>query len=72
MKITNKTKDYIKLIVIFVIIMWVITGAIYYVKSLFAIEITPEQRYQTMWEYTENMSEQEYQNTFFAEDINNG
>lgn len=85
MKISNKAKDYIVLVVIFVLVVWILTGAVWYVKSLFAEEITKlndiekmnrfyaeeciknEMRFLAMWEYTENMSTEEYVATFFKE-----
>lgn len=62
----NETKDKI-LITTFLcsLVVLVILLACAVVK-LFAYEPTQEQRYQTMWEYTENMSEQEYYDTFLA------
>ena len=77
-------KDYIVLVVIFVLVIWILTGAVWYVKSLFAEEtrlsdvekmnkfyaeecIKNEMRFLAMWEYTENMSTEEYVATFFKE-----
>ena len=40
MKLTNKTKDYIVVIAICVLVIWILSGAVWYVKSLFAQEIT--------------------------------
>ncbi|MBO7716241.1 MAG: hypothetical protein J6S85_21935 [Methanobrevibacter sp.] len=83
MKLSNKTKDYIVVIAICVLVIWVLSGAVWYVKSLFAEEnvylsdaekmnkyyaeerIKTEMRYFAMWEYTENMSTEEYIETFF-------
>lgn len=68
------------MIAICVLVVWILSGAVWYVKSLFAAEITEtesmnkyyaeqtiqnEMRYLAMWEYTESMSEEEYCNTFF-------
>ena len=86
MKISNKTKDYIVLVVICVIVIWVLTGAIWYVKSLFAEELTEveimnryyaeetiksEMNYLAMKEYMDNISVEEYVETFFSKEINN-
>ena len=82
MKISNKEKDYISIFVIAIIIgaiIWLLTGAIFYVASLFAEyttnqdinkyyteeQVKLEMKYLEMWNYTENMSEQEYSETFF-------
>ena len=86
MKISNKTKDYIVLVVICVIVIWVLTGAIWYVKSLFAQELTEvetmnryyaeetiksEMRFLSMKEYMDNISVEEYVETFFSKEVNN-
>ncbi len=83
MKLSNKAKDYIVLTVICILVIWFLSGAVWYVKSLFAEEnvylsdaekmnkyyaeerIKTEMRYFAMWEYTENMSTEEYIETFF-------
>ena len=82
MKLTNKTKDYIVVIAICVAVIWLLSGAVMWVRSLFAEEtklsdielqnkyyaeerIKTEMRYFAMWEYTENMSTEEYIETFF-------
>lgn len=82
MKLTNKTKDYIVVIAICVAVIWILSGAVMWVRSLFAEEtklsdielqnkyyaeerIKTEMRYFAMWEYTENMSTEEYIETFF-------
>lgn len=80
MKLTNKTKDYIVVVAICVLVIWVLTGAIWYVKSLFAEEITEvesmnkyyaeqtiqsEMRFNAMKEYMDNISVEEYIETFF-------
>ena len=78
MKISNKAKDYIVLIVIFFAIVWLLSGLIFWVTTLFAEPISTEElnkaeneqiiyqeiRYLQMWEYTENMTEEEWKNTF--------
>lgn len=86
MKITNKVKDYIVITLICVAVIWLLSGAVLWVTSLFAqstslsdIEqmnkiyaeetIKNEMRFNAMWEYTENMSEQEYTETFFSKEI---
>lgn len=80
MKLSNKAKDYIVLTVICVLVIWLLSGAVWYVKSLFAEELTEvesmnkyyaeetiknEMRFNAMWEYTENMSYEDYAETFF-------
>ena len=76
-------KDYIVLVVIFVLIIWILTGAVWYVKSLFAEEtrlsdvekmnkfyaeesIKNEMQYFAMKNYMDNISIEEYIDTFFA------
>ena len=83
MKITNKTKDYIVVIAICVLVIWVLTGAVWYVKSLFAEEITEvesmnkyyaeeriksEMNFLAMKHYMDNISIEEYIETFFKEE----
>ena len=83
MKISNKAKDYIVLIVICVLVIWVLTGAVWYVKSLFAEEITEvesmnkyyaeeriksEMNFLAMKHYMDNISIEEYIETFFKEE----
>ena len=80
MKLTNKTKDYIVVVAICVLVIWVLTGAVLYVKSLFAQEITEvesmnkyyaeetiksEMRFLAMKHYMDNISVEEYIDTFF-------
>jgi hypothetical protein len=80
MKISNKMKDYIVLVAICVLVIWVLTGALWYVKSLFAEEISEvdsmnkyyaeqtiqnEMRFNAMKEYMDNISEEEFAETFF-------
>ena len=86
MKLSNKAKDYIVLTVICVLVIWFLSGAVMWVRSLFAEEIKlsdielqnkyyveqniqTEMRFLAMWEYTENMSTEEYVATFFKEEI---
>ena len=82
MKLSNKAKDYIVVVAICVAVIWLLSGAVIWVRSLFAEEtklsdielqnkyyaeerIKTEMRYFAMWEYTENMSTEEYIETFF-------
>lgn len=80
MKLTNKTKDYIVVIAICVAVIWLLSGAVWYVKSLFAEELTEvesmnkyyaeqtiqnEMRFLAMKEYMDNISVEEYVATFF-------
>lgn len=80
MKISNKAKDYIVLTVICVLVIWLLSGAVWYVKSLFAEEITEvetmnkyyaeqtiqsEMNYLAMKHYMDNVSIEEYIETFF-------
>ena len=80
MKISNKTKDYIVVVAICVLVIWVLTGAIYWVKSLFAYELSDiaiqnkcytentvqnEMRFLAMKNYMDNISEEEFAETFF-------
>ena len=81
MKISNKTKYYIKIVVVLIIVAWILSGAIYYVTTLFAeindITISnkyhtekivlQEIRYNQMWEYTEKMSNEEWEKTFLGD-----
>ena len=78
MKISNKAKDYIVLIVIFFAVVWLLSGLIFWVKNAFAEPINTEElnkaeneqqiyqeiRYLQMWEYTEGMSQEEWEKTF--------
>ena len=81
MKLSNKAKDYIVVVAICVAVIWLLSGAVMWVRSLFAEEtklsdielqnkyyaeerIKTEMRYFAMWEYTENMSTEEYIETF--------
>ena len=81
MKISNKTKDFMFIIGFLFVLFWVLIGATVWVVSLFAEEvkndnssinkmyaeetIVLEMQYAKMWEYTENMTEKEYADTFF-------
>lgn len=80
-RMSNLTKDKLKIIGILLVIVWVMFGAIYYIfaqpteQQLTDIElmnkyyveqnIQTEMRYLAMWEYTENMTPEEYIETFF-------
>lgn len=78
MKISNKAKDYIVLIVIFFAVVWLLSGLIFWVKNAFAEPINTEElnkaeneqqiyqeiRYLQMWEYTEKMTDEEWEKTF--------
>ena len=63
----NETKDKILITVFLVSLVVLIILLACSVVKLFAYEPTQEQRYQTMWEYTESMPEQEYYETFLKE-----
>lgn len=82
-KMSNKTKDYIVVIAICVLVIWVLTGAVWYVKSLFAEELTEiesmnkyyteetirsEMKFIAMKEYMDNISVEEYIETFFSKE----
>lgn len=73
-------KNKLLFVAICVLIIWILSGAIYYIKDLCAEELTEiesinkyyveqtiksEIEYAALWEYVENMSEEEYCNTFF-------
>lgn len=84
MKISNKVKDYIVVTVICILIIWLLSGAMLWVSSLFAQDnvyltdvekmnkfyaeesIKSEMRYFAMKEYMDNISIEEYIETFFA------
>lgn len=83
MKITNKTKDYIVVTVICILIIWLLSGAILWVSSLFAEEIKltdvelmnkyyaeehikTEMNYLAMKNYMDNITVEEYIETFFV------
>lgn len=80
MKLSNKAKEYIVLTVICVLVIWLLSGAVWYVKSLFAEELTEvetmnryyaeetiksEMNYLAMKHYMDNISVEEYIETFF-------
>ena len=83
-RMSNLTKDKLKIIGILLVIVWVMFGAIYYIfaqpteQQLTDIElmnkyyaeqnIQTEMRYLAMWEYTENMTPEEYIKTFFSKE----
>lgn len=83
-RMSNLTKDKLKIIGILLVIVWVMFGAIYYIfaqpteQQLSDIElmnkyyveqnIQTEMRYLAMWEYTENMTPEEYIKTFFSKE----
>lgn len=89
MKITNKTKDYIVVIAICVAIIWLLSGAMWWIASLFAEEkiyltdiekmnkfyaeesIKSEMNFLAMKQYMNNISVEEYVETFFSKEINN-
>lgn len=76
-------KNKLIFIAICVVVIYVLSGAVWYVKSLFAVPaaelsdveqinkyyteqvVKSEIEYVALWEYVENMSEQEYYDTFF-------
>ena len=84
MKISNKVKDYIVIIAICVLIIWLLSGAMWWVSSLFAQDsvyltdvekmnkfyveenIKSEMNYLAMKEYMDNISIEEYIETFFV------
>lgn len=84
-RMSNLTKDKLKIIGILLVIAWVMFGAIYYIfaqpteQQLTDIElmnkyyaeqnIQTEMRFLAMWEYTENMTPEEYIKTFFSKEI---
>lgn len=77
-------KNNLFFIAVCVAVVWLLSGAVWYVRSLFAVPaaaelsdveqinkyyteqtIKSEIEYAALWEYVENMSEQEYYDTFF-------
>lgn len=84
MKISNKVKDYIVVTVICILIIWLLSGAMLWVSSLFAQEpyyltdvekmnkfyaeesIKSEMNFLAMKHYMDNISIEEYIETFFA------
>ena len=90
MKISNKEKDYLSIIVaaiIFGALIWLLTGAIFYISSLFAEEtltdiekankfyaeeqIKTEMRWLALKDYVDNMSEEEFIECFYKDEIEN-
>ena len=87
MKITNKVKDYIVVTLICVVVIWLLSGAMWWVASLFAEErvylteiesmnkyyaeqtIQSEMRFIAMKEYMDNITVEEYIETFFSKEI---
>lgn len=84
MKISNKVKDYIVVIAICVLVIWLLSGAMWWVSSLFAQDnvyltdtekmnkfyaeenIKSEMNFLAMKNYMDNISIEEYIETFFA------
>ena len=84
MKISNKVKDYIVVIAICVLVIWLLSGAMWWVSSLFAQDnvyltdvekmnkfyveenIKSEMNFLAMKHYMDNISIEEYIETFFA------
>ena len=83
MKISNKAKDYIVVTVICILIIWLLSGAMWWVASLFAEEIKltdvelmnkyyaeenikTEMNYLAMKNYMDNITVEEYIQTFFV------
>ena len=84
MKISNKMKDYLVVIAICVLVIWLLSGAMWWVSSLFAQDsvyltdvekmnkfyaeesIKSEMNYLAMKHYMDNVSVEEYIETFFA------
>lgn len=80
MKLSNKAKDYIVVVAICVAVIWLLSGAVMWVRSLFAEELTEvetmnryyaeetiksEMNYLAMKHYMDNVSVEEYIATFF-------
>lgn len=80
MKLSNKAKDYIVVVAICVAVIWLLSGAVIWVRSLFAQELTEvesmnkyyaeqtiqsEMNYLAMKHYMDNVSVEEYVATFF-------
>lgn len=78
---TKAKKQLIKILIVLAI-LWLLSSVVVYVKSLFADEITKpneinkyyaeesiktEMRFLAMWNYTENMTTEEYNKTFLEE-----
>lgn len=91
MKINNKEKDYLSIIVaaiIFGALIWLLTGAVLYISSLFAEEtkltdiekankfyaeeqIKTEMKWLALKDYVDNMSEEEFIECFYKDEIEN-
>ena len=90
MKMSNKEKDYLSIIVaaiIFGALIWLLTGAVFYISSLFAEEtltdiekankfyaeeqIKTEMRWLALKDYVDNMSEEEFIECFYKDEIEN-
>ena len=79
-RMSNLTKDKLVIVAILILIIWIISGAIYYIfaeqtklteqeqinKAYTEQQIRQEIRYWQMWEYTENMTEEEYAKAFYG------
>ena len=78
MKISNKTKDKMLLVGIMFMLVWLLSGLVFWVTTLLAEPINTEElnkaeneqiiyqeiRYLQMWEYTEGMTDEEWEKTF--------
>ena len=90
MKISNKEKDYLSVFVFAILVgavIWLLTGAVLYVASLFAEEsltdiekankfyaeeqIKTEMRWLALKDYVDNMSEEEFVECFYKDEIEN-
>lgn len=80
MKISNKNKDKMLIVGILFCLFWLLSGLIFWVTTLFAEptltdkealnkayneqQIYSEIRYLQMWEFTEKMTDEEWEKTF--------
>ena len=78
MKLSNKTKDKMLLVGIMFMLVWLLSGLVFWVTTLLAEPINTEEynkacneqqiyqeiRYLQMWEYTEGMSQEDWEKTF--------
>lgn len=91
MKMSNKEKDYLSVFVFAILVgavIWLLTGAVLYVASLFAEEtkltdiekankfyaeeqIKTEMRWLALKDYVDNMSEEEFVECFYKDEIEN-
>ena len=90
MKMSNKEKDYLSVIVFAILVgavIWLLTGAVLYVASLLAEEsltdiekankyyaeeqIKTEMRWLALKDYVDNMSEEEFVESFYKDEIEN-